>query len=389
MNKFKIPMIIFAAVFVVSAAALFFFIQDDIDKKTGEDVSPPAWVNENSSGEKHSVSNKVVNSGDKLNKKEAAVEEKTAPVEEKGPQVAKADEKAEQKTEEATSDSEGSTVEKTFADIRKTIVTDIFLDNLATYIADSYHPAGSMPHKPEKGYSSASFKEINTHFGLNLNGLMPEALALNTARKKIWAELLSPGSLTQVYRSDSKTLLNLIEEKGVLAERKFVEGQTFEVRELSTGQRADMFRKSAIPLRHASAVLSAIAENRDLLQAMDGYFKAEKRVDIANGIFQSDLNQSRNSNSVTARNKAAHSGKVLKDAITVREKIKTGITDKIKAFCSGPCENPNDSFYIAKWVYRRTKDNEKRIESILTGSELLQNLADQMEKRADQIENNL
>jgi len=79
----------------------------------------------------------------------------------------------------------------------------------------------------------------------------------------------------------------------------------------------------------------------------------------------------------------------LKDAITVREKIKTGITDKIKAFCSGPCEKPDDSFYIAKWVFRRTKDNEKRIESILSGCKILNNLAVQMEKRAVLIENKI
>ncbi len=389
MNKFKVPMLIFAAVFVVSAAALFFFIKKDIGAKIEDEVSPPAWVHENGSSGKHPVSGKIVKSGEQLNTTvslptnssslaSAEIEKKKTPVEATG------------KTEEApTAIIDGNTLKKSISEIREKIVTDIFLDNLAAYIAENYHPAGTTPNNRTKGFSSVTFKGISTHFGMNLNGLMPEAQSINAARKNIWAELLAPGILSKLYDSDSKTLLNLIEEKGIIAERKFVEGETYEVRELSRSQRAEMFRTSASPLRHTSSVLTAISENRDLMQAMDSYFKAEKRVEIANGIFQMDLNQSQKSNSITARNKAAHSGKILKDAITVREKIKIGITDKIKAFCSGHCDGPDDSFYIAKWVYRRTKDNEKRIESILSGCRLLESLATQMEKRAEMIENNL
>ncbi|WP_432735777.1 hypothetical protein [Maridesulfovibrio sp. FT414] len=392
MKKFKIPVLIFAAVFVISAAALLYFIKKDIGGQPDTEVAPPAWVHENGSSGKQPISGKIVKSGDQLTKPaQTAQGNNSLPATTETPQAA-GQPAAEEKTSEPGTnqttpgeESKGPIV-KTLEEIRATIVTEVFMDSLAAYIADSYQPAGSLPHNPAKGFSTASFKGINTHFGLNLRGLMPEAQSLDTARQNIWAEVLSPGTLARLYETDSKTLLDLVEEKGIIAERKFVEGATFELRELTTAQRAEMFRASALPLRHAAAVLTAIAENRDLLQALDGYFKAEKRVDIANGVFQADLSQSQNSNSVNARNKAAHSGQVLKDAITVREKIKVGVTEKIKAFCSGPCDSPNDLFYIAKWVFRRTKDNEKRIESILAGCKLLNDLAVQMEKRADLVE---
>lgn len=385
MNKFKIPALIFASVFVISAIALLIFIKEDVSHDPDMKVDAPAWIHEEGSSGKQPISGKVAKSGNMKIRPAVNASESNATL------LAAKNQTPKNGAAKKTNDTiKKSAIAKTIDKIQKTIITEVFLENLAKYIADNYQPAGSLPHKPEKGFSSASFKSINTYFGLNLHGLMPEALSLVSARKSIWAEFLSPGTLNMLYETDSADLLDLVEEQGILAERKFaMQGDTFELRELTRKQRAEMFRVSAVPLRHVSAVLTSLAENRDLLQAMDSYIRAEKRVDIANGVFQADLDQSRNSNSVTAKNKATHSGKVLKDAITVREKIKTGITDKIKAFCSGPCEKPDDSFYIAKWVFRRTKDNEKRIESILSGCKILNNLAVQMEKRAVLIENKI
>lgn len=385
MNKFKIPSLIFAAVFVVSAIALLIFIKQDVSQDPDIKVDAPAWIHEEGSSGKQPISGKVAKSGNmkiKTANNSSATNTSTAQSASNGP-----NNKTTSEINTANNNTQESTISKTIDKIQKAIITEIFLENLAKYIAENYQPAGSLPHTPQKGYSSASFKSINTYFGLNLHGLMPEAQSLVNARKSIWAEFLSPGTLNMLYETDSADLLDLVEEKGILAERKFaMEGGTFELRELTQKQRAEMFQVSTVPLRHVAAVLTSITENRDLLQAMDSYIKAEKRVDIANGVFQADLDQAHNTTSVNAKNKATHSGKVLKDAITVREKIKTGITDKIKAFCSGPCEKPNDSFYIAKWVFRRTKDNEKRIESILSGCKILNKLADAMTKRAELIE---
>ncbi|WP_320169442.1 hypothetical protein [Maridesulfovibrio sp.] len=381
MSRFKIIVLIFTAVFVISAAVLFFFIKQNMEGQPGTTVSPPAWVNENGSSGMHPVSGKVVRSGAELNRTEQDKESNaTAPAVQGSIQ-----ENATPGKSEAETKAEAGT-KKIVEELRKNIITEVFLDNLASYIADSYQPAGSLPFKPVRGYSSASFKGINTHFGLNLNGLMPEAKSLSTARAEIWSELLSPGVLTQLSETYGPPLLDLIEEKGIMTEREFIEGDAKEVRGLTSAQRAEMFRASAQPLHHAASVLAAIAENKDLLQALEGYFKAEKHVDIANGIFQADLNQSQNSGSVTARNKAEHSGKVLKDAITVREKIKTGITKKIQVLCPDHKDSADDYFYIAKWLYRRTRNNDKAIKSIQNGCSILNGFAEQLEKRADLIE---
>ena len=353
MKKFKIPLIIFAVVFVASAAALFFYVQKDLGEKTGVQVDAPAWVNNNGSSGKRPVSGKVARAGNSI---------KSGQKNQTEPTISKDNKKvAEDKTTTPVANKTAhSPLEKAVDKIKATIITEFFLDNLAQYTADNYHPAGSLPYKKQKGFSSASFKGINMHFGLNLRGLMPNAQNLVTARKSIWSYLLTPGKIAAVSKSDTRQLLDLIEEKGILAERKFVEGDSFSIRELTTSQRAEMFRTSSQPLRHVAAVLKAVADNPDLMQALDSYIKAEKRVDSANGIFQLDLDNSRNSKSEAARNKAAHSGKILKDAITIREKIKTGITQKIKSYCAGKCDKPDDSFYIAQWIFRRVHTDEKK-----------------------------
>lgn len=386
MNKFKIPALIFAAVFVISAAALFFYVKKDLGEKTGVDVEPPAWVKEDGSSGKLPVSGKVAKSGDKImttQEEQATAEKETAETraaakqEDKNPEVKEAN-----KTTQTP-------LAKIVDEIKATIITETFLDNLAQYVADCYHPSGALPYNAKQGFSSASFKGINMHFGLNLRGLMPEAQNLVTARKSIWSYLLTPGKLTDLSETETGQLLDLIEEKGILAERRFVEGDSSSVRELTNQQRSEMFRVNALPLRHVAAVLKAVSDNPDLMQALDSFIKAEKRVDSANGIFQLDLDNSRNSKSESARNKAAHSGKLLKEAITIREKIKTGITRKIKAYCAGQCDKPDDAFYIAQWVFRRVGNDEKKLKSVSAGSEILNDIAGQMENRADAIEKSI
>ncbi|WP_320008849.1 hypothetical protein [Maridesulfovibrio sp.] len=385
MNKFKIPALIFTAVFIVSATALFFYVKKDLGEKTGVSVDAPTWVTENSSSVKRPVTDTVAES---LQKTEATPEDKKAadaspestPVEKKdtGKQAAK--------TENSTAE---NTVEKAVEAIRETIVTEIFLDNLAQYVADNYHPAGTLPYKAESGFSTASFKSINMHFGLNLHGLMPEAQNLVTARQDIWSYLLTTNRLAELAKSETDEFLDLVEEKGILAERKFIEGDSFSMRELTRTQRAEMFRVSAQSVRHVAAVLKAVADNPDLVQALDSYIMASNKVESANGIFQLDLDYSQKTQTESARQKARHSGKLLKDYITIREKIKSGIVDKIKSYCAGQCDKPNDIFYIAQWFFRRVKKDEKRIKSIGAGSEILSDIAVKMENRADAIERSM
>ena len=382
MKKFKIPAIIFTVVFVASATVLYLYVQKDLGEKTGVEVDAPAWVNKDGSSGKLPVSDKVAKSGDSIKSGMKNATESAPPKNEI--------KLAENKTIVPTANKTGqSPVEKVVDKIKETIITEVFLDNLAQYIADNYHPAGSLPYRSQKGFSSASFKGINMHFGLNLRGLMPNAENLITARKSIWSYLLTPGKLAALSKSETGQLLDLIEEKGILAERKFAEGDSFSVRELSREQRAEMFRSNSQPLRHVAAVLKAVADNPDLLQALDSYIKAEKRVDSANGIFQLDLDNSRKIQSESAKNKAAHSGKILKDAITIREKIKTGITQKIKSYCAGKCDKPDDSFYIAQWIFRRIHTEEQKLKAITAGSEALSYIADQMVERAEAIEKSM
>lgn len=385
MNRFKIPALIFAAVFIISAVALFIYIKKDLGEKTGVEVDAPAWVTENSSSVKMPVSGKVAKSGNEI--KAAPEENNTAEVQpETKAEETKPTDKPVVKAENRTA---SNPVEKAVESIKETIITEVFLDNLAQYVADNYYPAGTLPYKSESGFSTASFKSINMYFGLNLRGLMPEAQNLVTARKDIWSYLLTPNRLAELSKSETGQFLDLVEEKGILAERKFIEGDSFSMRELTQTQRAEMFRVSARSVRHVAAVLKAVADNSDLMQAMDSYIMASKKVDSANGIFQLDLDHSRNTQTESARKKASHSGKLLKEYITIREKIKSGIVEKIKSYCAGKCDKPDDVFYIAKWVYRRVKDDENMIKSVGTGSEILSGIAAQMDNRADAIEKSM
>ncbi|SME89514.1 hypothetical protein [Desulfovibrio gilichinskyi] len=380
MKNFKLPIIIFAIVFVISTAALIFFINRDSGKNITDKVDAPSWIHENGSSGRLPITAKVVTPPVSAELNATANNTGSASIAEKNSITG-----SQNATKSATSD-----LAEKATQIKDSIITNVFLENLAGYVADNYQPANSLPYTPAQGYSSASFKGINTYFGLNLMGLMPEADNIISARKSIWENILSQGMLLKAYENYQESFLDLIEEKGITAEKKFaLEGGGSEIRSLTAKERAEMFSVSAAPLRHAAAVLTSIAENPDIIQAMDGYIKAEKRVESANAIFQGELAKSNNSQTVVAKNKASHAGEILKDAITVREKIKNGISSKIKSFCKGPCDTPEDSFYIAKWVFRRVKANQNRIESILSGSKLLSKLANQMEARAEAIKNNM
>ncbi|WP_027179694.1 hypothetical protein [Maridesulfovibrio bastinii] len=373
MKNLKLPLIVFAIVFVVTAGVLFFVLKPGSNDRAQEKPEAPGWVNNDGSSGKIKVGDglptfKFKNATEKPEEKNIKEE----------PQPEKTEQKTEEKAEEVA-----PKVSPIIA-----FVSDIFLDNLAEYTVDHYYPAGALPKTPSNDISTVSFKSICNYFGLNLRGLISEAPSLLAARREIWKKLLTPGNIQKIYDAHSDRFIDLLEEKSITAEKKFSDGATRETRSLTKAERVNLFRVSAKPLRQTAVILNTIASNSDLVKAMDGYVKAQKRVETSNAVFQTALSEAESDSNVTTRNKATHAGKLLKSAIVVREKIKSGIIEKINSLCGGKCDSA-DSFYAAKWVYRRTRHNNEALKSILSGADLLSRLADKMDKRAEMISKNL
>lgn len=377
MKKFKLPIIVFSIVFIITAGILLYIFNSDSPEKDQQDAQAPGWVTDQGSSGKIELRKSPV----------FALENKT---------TGETEAKAENKTSDISADAPVKESEKT--DLNKTddnknskglsIVTDYFLESIADYTIDNYHPAGSMPNPPSSDMTTVSLKSACNYFGINLHGLASEAPSLLSARDEIWKVLLTPGNIQKAYDSYGDRFIDMLEEKSITAERKFSTGGTRETRAFTKQERINLFRVSAKPLRQTSSVLNTIASNPDLIEAVDGYMKSQVRVESANAVFQTALADSNQDSNVISRNKATHAGKLLKSAITVREKIKNGIKDKIQSLCSGKCD-PNESFYVAKWVYRRTRNSDSALKSILSGADLLSRLADKMEKRADLISKNM
>lgn len=382
MSKFKLPLIVFSIVFIVTAGVLFYVLNKEMPEEAADKASAPGWVNKDGSSGRIELGEVPTFKVENATKKEKKAAEPNASTSAPATQDTARQEKDTQKVENKTAE------KKDDKPRGLDIVTDFFLESLAEYTISNYHPAGSLPNTPARDMTSVSLRSINTHFGLNLRGLASDAPSIISAREEIWKNLLNPGNLQTAYDSYSDNFIDLLEDKSIIVERKFSTGGTRETRALTKEERINLFRVSARPLRQTAAILNTVASDSDLIKAMDGYIKAQRRVDSANAVFQKALAESNSHGTVAAKNRASHAGKLLKDAITVREKIKNGISEKIKSLCGGECD-VQDSFYAAQWVYRRTKDNRHALKSILAGADLLSRLADKMEKRATLISRNM
>lgn len=380
MNKFKLPLIVFSIVFIATAGILFYTFNKEMPQKGIEEAHAPGWVNNDGSSGRIELGEVPT-----FNMK-SEVENKTKET------TAATTSRSEAKKQNETAEKQVATEKNADADKQEPqglkIVTDIFLNNLAEYTVSCFYPAGALPRSPTHDITTITLRSINNYFGLNLRGLVSEAPSLLSARDEIWKTLLTPGNMQTAYDSYSDRFIDLLEEKGITAERKFSTGAVKQTRSLTTAERISLFRVSAIPLRQTAMILNTIASNSDLIKAMDGYIKAQLRVESANAVFQNALSESNSIGSVSSKNKATHAGKLLKEAITVREKIKNGISEKINSLCGGQCDS-TESFYTAQWVYRRTRNSNYALKSILAGADLLSRIADKMEKRADLIAHNM
>lgn len=245
-------------------------------------------------------------------------------------------------------------------------VTFAFIDNLAKYVVSRFKPAenGKAP------FTRTSFRDLNMHFGRNLDGIDVASKNPREARSQVLDYVFTPTALKTLYTLYADLFSEQLREAVDNAADKFA-------RPLDQADISDMYRVNAAELSHVGKIFKAIAADPDITNQTAKYIQSVRAVERANVLFQESLSES---SPKTIQSTASDR---LKNAIQERERIRNVIINLVQANCAN-CSD-EDMFYISLWSYRRTLGNTDQLKTFDVAGDCLLDLANRFKSMAAKL----
>lgn len=267
------------------------------------------------------------------------------------------------------------------------VITIHFIDDLARYLADSYHPAGSGPAKGDTGIVVAGTKMLNMHYGVELTGLTWSGDDIGKGRQSVLRYVLNPTMAEALYKLYADRFMAALQAEAKQLVRN-VEG---EERKLTRMEIKEMHHLLSVKVQATAGVLRACVLMEDAMPRVEALHTATRKALDANQKFQVTLHQYQESTEAAPKDAKAISkakvsmdaaGKTYQQAIIQRERTRESLANALRKYKWVAMQDDGTNIYIAQWVYRRLQDNPRAFPAIMTLHEDLLDLAERMEKKA-------
>lgn len=245
-------------------------------------------------------------------------------------------------------------------------ITFAFIDNLAQYVVKRFQPA----RDENAPFTRTSFRDLNMHFGRNLDGIDVSATEPREARAQVLDYVFTPASLKALYALYADLFVEQLGDAVNEAADKLPHP-------LDQADLSDMYRVNAAELSHVGKIFKAIAADPQITKQTAKYIQSLRAVERSNVLFQESLAERSPKSIQTAASDR------LKNAIRERERIRKNIIDLVHANCTN-CSD-EDMFYISLWSYRRTLGNTNKLTSFDVAGDCLLDLASRFKKKAVQL----
>lgn len=273
---------------------------------------------------------------------------------------------------------------------QRRVVTPAFVLDLADFVVSSYHPEWGLDNPRNEGTLRISVRAINARYGTELTGLRHSSSALQKARREVLEHLLKPKILERAYDRYADSLVRTLIREARESTRR-VEGPEGEVRqrELTDGDIAEMLRLGSSYLQSVSTVFMTLGENRELDPLIADYLEAENKAVHFNYKLSQMEEKLGESGEDAGEGEAEERERIVRrysQAIAAREEARQMLVKRLRERAGEEIElDVAEILYIAEWVHRRLQGDAGRRSSIVKGGELLRDLADKLDRRAQSL----
>lgn len=299
---------------------------------------------------------------------------------------------------------EASSAEQSFASwVKEYVVTPYFIQDLAKFVTSSYYPPRSKNNPAERAKNTINFKSLNARYGLELIGLRHKSETLREAREEILRYFTDSEVLRKVYEQYADTFLQELVATAREAERSFrSEDGSWRKRALHAEEISQMLKLNSAYLRDVAAVFQSLAEGENIASQVERYLQAAQQVvhynfklnQIQNrvALLQKELAENASSEDESSAEELQEMqkqkeavGQRYKQAISKRERLRKQLMESIHSQAEEKIAlQSHEVLYIAEWVHRRLAEGENN-PAILTTSELLEDMAGKMDRKADRL----
>jgi hypothetical protein len=278
------------------------------------------------------------------------------------------------------------------------VITPYFIQDLVSFILDSYQPAMTKENPNKSPVLNISLKAINARYGLELIGFKVQATSIERARKEILHQIMDTEILKQQYEHYSDIFIEeLIDQAGEVTKDFLVDGKLKE-RELNKGEIRDLLLLLSDYVLDLSKILQTISRNKILLDKLKGFLKAEESSMHNNYVLNQVINKY---NLEKQRLKKIGNGpldeklkrlerereRAIKNyefSIKRREQLRKEIISYILKKNPDVKFSTSEILYICEWVHRRIQEG-KKLSDILEIGNILEQVSLKLEAKAKEL----
>ncbi|GAB6177471.1 hypothetical protein JCM16814_23620 [Desulfobaculum senezii] len=250
------------------------------------------------------------------------------------------------------------------------VVTPDFIRDLARLCATNYHPPRTRHNPSGSGLTTLTFKKLNMHYGIELTGLRTGSRDVLEGRTAVLRHLMSPIVLRTVYALFGDAFVAALAEEGMHQTREFKAPEGgYAFRALTAKEAENMLDVYAAMVREVGSTFRAFAKRRDLVDVMERYSRAARRVTDAYGAY-ADLE----AQDAPAKQLDRISAEIKK-ALVERDSMRATILSMASPKKTRKLLSEGDVMDIATWISRRLTTDKEYINAIGAIASLSEELA--------------
>lgn len=224
------------------------------------------------------------------------------------------------------------------------VVSPLFVEDLARFLAENYWPLGTHPMAKDKGISTAGIKWTNMRYGGHLYGFAADPHNLDRERSRILQYVYMPSMIKGLYTSYGDKFFSILESEAH-SQMRGSQNQP-----LSTEQTADMFATYSVMAHALSSAVRTYRDNPDIRTLVAQYADACNLAASAYGEYSASAMDFPVTKTQTAN--------MYRDAVALREKKRDTLAAAMRQKGSVQGLNTDSLVYTALWLYRRGSDSK-------------------------------
>ncbi len=274
------------------------------------------------------------------------------------------------------------------------IITPYFIQDLASFILESYNPPLSIYNSSPQGRLDISLKALNARYGMELIGFKFKGNTLEKARREVLSHLMDPSTLRRQYSYYGKIFIEeLIREAKNTTKTFKKDNKTYE-RPLSKQEIGELLNLLANYVGQLSSLFQVFGKDPFLEKRIGEFLAAEDRSMHCNYVLNQIVNKYRlaceelktkgQKDSPALEEIKKEREKAIRqyeDAIRERERLRQQIITIVTENKRDIGFSDSDILYICEWIYRRLQQG-KSISDILEISYILKDMENKLRAKA-------